>query len=730
MSDAVGDMNQDMRKAAAHHLGNRLRYDANCPARSVKRSDDNPHIIRTISHSKGPCIVQNLRVAVDVGGTFTDLCIMDEATGLIRVEKTASTKDPIDGIMGGVTKAGIDLSEVALFSHGTTVATNALITRRLPRTAVVTTKGFRDVIEIRRANKEDLWDTYKDVVKPYVPRRDRLTVPERVDAGGEVIEPLDIAAAREVARILKRRGVAAVAVCFMNAYLNGKNERAMRDILLQEMPDIPVSISSQVLPEIFEHERFSTTVANAVVSPVVVDYTSRLGERLANEGYTRDLLLLHTGGGVMTPASVKDFAARLAGSGIAAGAIASRTIASLCGYPNSIGLDMGGTSTDVSLAYEGQSRITKDWYVEFGYPIRFASIEVLTIGAGGGSLAWTDPAGSLRNGPQSAGAYPGPACYGNGNAQPTNTDANVTLGRLGTSLAGGKVTLDPALARQAVEDGVAKPFGLGMHEAADAILKVANANMSDAVRLISISRGYDPRDFALVAFGGAGALHGVDVARELSIPVVIVPPNPGVTSALGCLLVDMQHDFSQSCMVDAAEADPADIEAKFAAIEKEALDRLLHEGVAPENIVLQRTIDMMYRGQWRSLAVNAPRPIGAVHDLVHSFHAEHQREYNFRRDSAPVSFFRLNLKAVGIVPKAEFAVHEPTGVTPVPVARRQVWFEGEAHHTPVFQRDDLPCGFIFHGPAIVEQVDATTVVPPGAKAEVDKYLNIIIRVKE
>ncbi|MEH2493426.1 N-methylhydantoinase A [Bradyrhizobium sp. AZCC 2230] len=675
-------------------------------------------------------MVQNLRVAVDVGGTFTDICIMDEATGLIRIEKTASTPDPIDGIMGGVSKAGVDLAEVALFSHGTTVATNALITRRLPRTAVVTTKGFRDVIEIRRANKEDLWDTYKDVVKPYVPRRDRLTVPERVDAGGIVLEPLDVEAARNVARILKRRGVAAVAVCFMNAYLNGANERAMRDILVEEMPDIPVSISSQVLPEIFEHERFSTTVANAVVSPVVVSYTSRLGERLADEGYTRDLLLLHTGGGVMTPASVKDFAARLAGSGIAAGAIASRYIAGLCGFPNSIGLDMGGTSTDVSLAYEGQSRITKDWYIEFGYPIRFASIEVLTIGAGGGSLAWTDSAGSLRNGPQSAGAFPGPACYSNGNTQPTNTDANVTLGRLGTSLAGGKVKLDPALARQAVEDGVAKPFGLGLHEAADAIVKVANANISDAVRLISISRGYDPRDFALVAFGGAGALHGVDVARELAIPVVIVPPNPGVTSALGCLLVDMQHDFSQSCMVGADEADAADIEAQFTALEKDALARLTHEGIAAQDIVLQRSIDMMYRGQWRSLAVHAPSPIGAIADLVQSFHSEHKREYNFRRDSAPVSFFRLNLKAVGVVPKAEFAVHEPTGVIPEPVGRRRVWFEGNGLDTPVYERDDLPCGFSFQGPAIIEQVDATTVVPPGASAEVDKYLNIIIRVKE
>ncbi|WP_182083976.1 hydantoinase/oxoprolinase family protein [Aureimonas sp. ME7] len=671
----------------------------------------------------------NLRVAVDVGGTFTDICIMDEDTGLIRIEKTSSTKDPIDGIMGGVGKAGIDLSSVALFSHGTTVATNALITRRLPRTAMVSTEGFRDVIEIRRANKEDLWDVYKDVVPPYVPRRDRLTVPERVDSAGQVVEALDEAKAREVARILARRGVEAIAVCFMNSYLNGTNERRMREILIEAMPDVPVSISSQVLPEIFEHERFSTTVANAALSPVVVSYTSRLGERLATEGYTRDLLLLHTGGGVMTPGSVKDYAARLAGSGIAAGAIASRHIASLCGFPNSIGLDMGGTSTDVSLAYEGQSRVTKDWFIEFGYPIRFSSIEVLTIGAGGGSLAWTDEAGSLRNGPQSAGAFPGPACYGNGNEQATNTDANVTLGRLGTSLAGGKVQLDAGLARAAVERSVGEPFSLSATAAAEAIVKVANANMSDAVRLISISRGYDPRDFALVAFGGAGALHGVDVARELAIPAVIVPPNPGVTSALGCLLVDMQHDFSENCMVEAADADPAAVEAQFARIEREALDRLTHEGVAEADIVLQRSIDMMYRGQWRSLAVSVPSSITAIAPLVADFHREHQREYNFRRDDAPVSFFRVNLKAIGVVPKAELAAHEPTGAIPEPVSRREVWFEGEGRDTPVYARADLPCGFRFAGPAIVEQVDSTVVVPPGAAAEVDRYLNIIIRVK-
>jgi N-methylhydantoinase A len=675
--------------------------------------------------------LQNLRVAVDVGGTFTDVCIMDETTGLIRIEKTASSKDPIDGIMSGVSKAAIDLSKVAMFSHGTTVATNALITRQLPRTAMVCTWGFRDVIEIRRANKEDLWDTYKDVVKPYIPRRDRLVVEERTDAQGVVVTPLDETGAREVGRILKRRNVAAVAICFMNAYMNGANERRMKAILEEEMPGVPISISSRVLPEIFEHERFSTTVVNAALSPVVVNYTTRLGERLKQEGYTRDLLLLHTGGGVMTPNSVKDFAARLAGSGIAAGAIASRHIAMLCGFNNSIGLDMGGTSTDVSLTYEGQSRVTKDWHVEFGYPIRFSSIEVLTIGAGGGSLAWTDEAGSLRNGPQSAGANPGPACYGNGNKQATNTDANVVLGRLGTSLAGGKIMLDPKLAAQAVDDSVARPFGLTREAAADAIIRVANANMSDAVRLISISRGYDPRDFALVAFGGAGALHGVAIAKDLAIPAVIVPPNPGVTSALGCLLVDIQHDFSESYLAGADSADPVAIEAEFGRLEKEALERLAHEGVASADIVLQRTIDMMYQGQWRSLAVAAPRPIEAMAGLIEAFHRQHEREYNFRRDEAPVGVFRLNLKAIGVVPKAELAAHEPTGLIPEPKSRRPVWFDdGVAIDTPVYERVDLPAGFTLAGPAVVEQIDSTVVIPPGTSAEVDKYLNIVIRVKD
>jgi N-methylhydantoinase A len=671
------------------------------------------------------------RVAVDVGGTFTDVCIMDEDTGQIRIEKTPSTPDdPMRAIMTGVSDAKVDLADVTMFSHGTTVATNALITRNLPRAAMVCTEGFRDVVEIRRSNKEDLWDTYKDVAKPYIPRRDRLTVKERIDAGGKIITALDEDEARRVATILKKRDVKAIAVCFINSYVNSENEVRMRDILREVMPDVHISISAEIMPEIFEHERFSTTMVNAVVSPVVVDYVSRLSEKLADGGYNRDLLLLHSGGGVMTPASVKDFAARLAGSGIAAGAIASRFIGNLCGYENSIGFDMGGTSTDVSLTYRGESTVTKDWYIEYGYPIRFPSIEVLTIGAGGGSLAWRDEGGSLRNGPQSAGAYPGPACYSNGNEVATNSDANVVLGRLGHSLAGGDITLDPTLAERAVWETVAEPFGMELHEAAEAIIDVANANMANAVRLLSISRGHDPRDFALIAFGGAGALHGAAVAKELSIPVVIVPPNPGVTSAMGCLLVDIQHDFSDSFMEDAATTTAENLEAAFSKIENEALTRLRHEGVSPDDTVLQRSVEMMYQGQWRSLSVSAPSKINSTKDLIDGFHNEHEREYNFRREDAPVSIFRVGVKATGVVPKAKLPSFDVVKHVPDPSGTRAVWFKGEKCETTIYDRAQMKAGAEFTGPAIVEQVDSTVVVPPKATAKVDQYMNILIHMKD
>ena len=372
----------------------------------------------------------SLRVAVDVGGTFTDVCIVDEDTRDVRVTKVPSTPDdPMRAVVDGVKRGEIDLSTVALFSHGTTVATNALITRRFPKAAMVTTSGFRDVLEIRDGTKDDLWDAYKDVGDPYIRRRDRFEVTERIDYSGQVVEPLDEVQAREIARLLKKRQVETVAVCFVTSYANPAHETRMREILAEELPGVNLCTSAEILPEIFEYERFNTTAANAVLAPLVTGYVDRLSNELATDGYDGDLLLLHSGGGSMTPRMVDRFPVRLAASGIAAGAIAARHLAVQSGYPNAIGLDMGGTSTDICLVHNGELRVTKEWSVEYGYPIIFPSIEVLTIGAGGGSLAWLDEAGSLRNGPQSAGAAPGrpattPAARSRRTATPTSPSAD------------------------------------------------------------------------------------------------------------------------------------------------------------------------------------------------------------------------------------------------------------------------------------------------------------------
>lgn len=679
--------------------------------------------------------MENYRLAVDIGGTFTDLFFVNEDTGEQRVSKVPSQHDALSAVLSGIERAGVAVASIRLLTHGTTVATNALIQRKFPRTAMVTTKGFRDVVEIGRATKDDLWDTYYDLAMPYIPRRDRLVVPERIGADGAIIEALDEEAARKVAAILKKRGIRAVAVCFINSFKNPAHEQQMGRILMEELgeelgDEAQISLSSEVLPEIFEHERFSTTIVNACVSPVIGPYIRKLNEGLKAKGYSGELLMFHSGGGVLPPVAAQKFGARFAGSGIAAGAIAAARIASNCGFPNSIGLDMGGTSTDIAIAVDGKTSITNDWFIEFGYPIGFPALDVRTIGAGGGSLAWIDDGGGLRNGPQSAGSDPGPAAYGKGNSQATNTDANLVLSRLGTKLLGGYMSLDKSKAEQAVKVTVADHFGLSITEAAQAIIRIANTNMAEAVRTVSIGRGHDPRDFALVAFGGAGPLHGAAVARELDIPTVIIPANPGVTSALGCMLVDLRHDLAAMILRRVDELETGDLKAAFGELEKEGAQRLASEGVPAALQKFEYSVDMRYLGQWRSISIPVTLETLSLEGILKAFHDGHQREYSYRRDDAPAEIFRINIVAIGLTPPLQLKAHEPDDSEPIARERRQVYFDDslEPFDTAVYQRADLRAGHSILGPAIIEQVDSTVLIPPGTPAVVDRYLNIILTV--
>ncbi|KAB2330151.1 hydantoinase/oxoprolinase family protein [Cytobacillus depressus] len=675
--------------------------------------------------------MKQTRLAIDVGGTFTDVFSFDEKTGEIFVTKTSSTpSNPERGILNGIEKAQLKGENIKMFSHGTTVGTNALIERKLPKTALITTKGFRDVPEIRRGTKQDLWDAYKDTAKPYIQRRDRFEVSERIDYNGSILLDIDEEEVRQLARRLNKRGTESIAVCFMNSYVNGENERKVKEIFQEEMPNVYVCISSEVLPEIFEHERMSTTIINAVLGPIISKYIYTLEEEMKQKGYEDDILVLHSGGGVMTSSTVPRFAARVASSGIAAGAIASKHIAKLCGFNNAIGLDMGGTSTDISLMHNGDIRITKDWYIEYGYPIGFPSIEILTIGAGGGSIAWKDDGGSLRNGPQSAGAIPGPACYQGGGEEPTNSDANLVLGRLGINLLDGNMQLDKEKAMEAVEK-IAKEFNFSTVEAANAIIEVANANMCDALRLISVRRGYDPREFALVAFGGAGPLHGAYLAKEMEIPTVIIPPHPGVAAAMGCLLVDVRHDISKTFVKNFSHVTMKELDLEFSKMEKEAVELLEEEGVAEENSTLMSFLDMRYSGQWRSLAIPINLKAHTLDDALEAFHQEHEREFAFSDRMQSVEIYGLRVTALGTVPKPEFPKYGPSGRLDDALKEvRDVYFDNKFVHTKVFDREKIPVFSEIQGPAIVDQLDATTVIPPDFTAFVDEYRNLILTINK
>jgi N-methylhydantoinase A len=680
--------------------------------------------------------VRRLKVAIDIGGTFTDLVAHDQDGDELITVKTPSTPPTfIEGVIAVLEKAGISPGEIAIFKHGSTIATNAIIERRGAQTGMVTTKGFRDVLAAGRANRPDLFNSNWDPSPPLVQRRHILEVSERVDYEGEVLEELDEAAVREAARKFKLRGITSVAVAYINSFMRPEHERRSKEILIEELGDKAfVCTSSEILPEIREFERTSTVAANAYLMPVIDSYIDRLVAALRDWGYDGELYVTHSGGGVVTARAARGVPARICHSGPAGGVVGGALVGGLAGFDNVITFDMGGTSADLALVAGGEPTLAPEWRVDWNIPILFPAIDLVAIGAGGGTIAWVDTGGSLRAGPQSAGADPGPACFGKGNEQPTITDAHLYLGRLNPeSYLGGDLEIRPDLAEQAI-DRLAEELGLSAPETASGILRIANANMTSATHLISVERGHDPRDFALVAGGGAGPLHAVDIARELRIPQVVVPPTPGVTSALGILQVDLRHDLLAPVLKQVGQIDLAELGATFDRLRAEATEILDAEDIAADRRSIELSVDARYYGQtpYMNLRLDeVPADAEALAALVARYRERYEAEFGYQlpEDVATVEIVNARAAAIGLTETVELPRSEGGGdAFAARKGARVVYFDetGDFTETPIYDRAKLGGGATVEGPAVIEQADSTVLVPPGASARVDSYLNIVI----
>ncbi len=626
--------------------------------------------------------------------------------------------------------------------HATTVATNAIIEGKVARSGFVTTEGFRDLLEIARQVRPTLYDTQFEKPRPLVPRDRAVEVRERLGPKGEVVTALDPGTVRDAAAVLAREGVESVAVCLLHSYVNPEHERVVGAILAEELPGVPVSLSSEVAPEFREYLRASTTVINAVIRPVVERYLERIERRLADAGIAARLLVMQSSGGVFSSEAAARRPVFMVESGPAAGVIAAAHLGSTIDRPDILSFDMGGTTAKVGLIRGGQPSVTKDYQVGghaaagiggmslAGYPVRTPVVDLVEIGAGGGSIAWVDSGGLLRVGPQSAGADPGPVCYRGGGTEPTVTDANVVLGRLNPSyFLGGEIGLDVEGARRAIEERCAKPLGLDVLEAANGIVAIANAAMVNALHLISVQRGYDPREFLLVGFGGAGPVHANALARDAELPAVLIPPSPGIFSATGLLTTDLKRDAARTIMRRLESLPVDEVESVFRELEVQGARELEAEGVAGDAIEFVRQIDMRYVGQSYELTIPSPSPFTreSAEPLLERFHAEHDRTYGFAAEEEPVECVSLRLATVGRIAKPPLR-SLAAGEAPEPKERREVYFaEADGFvDCPIYDRYALPAEARIAGPAIVEEFDSTTVLHPGYGIRVDGQGNLII----
>jgi N-methylhydantoinase A len=679
------------------------------------------------------------RVTVDTGGTFSDFVHLNEATGEISIAKVPSTPDdPSRAILAGIEAfiaSGIAAGDIGYFCHGTTVGTNALLEGKGATTGLLVTEGFSGIYPVgeqARPYGTAIFDVMYDKPPPLVPPRLTGEVKERVDFRGNVLRELDEAALRDTVRELKAQNIESLAVCLLFAFLHPEHEARVRAIVREEMPDCSVSLSSDVLPQIREYYRLSTTVINAYLQPILARHIARLDRRLAGAGVaTRQKYIMQSNGGMATFAAAARRAVTTVLSGPAGGVTAGVLACRLGDLGNVITFDMGGTSCDVALIKDGAPLLANRGKIE-GRDLAVPMLDINTVSAGGGTIAEVDRFGVLRVGPHSAGAVPGPACYGRGGEAPTITDCNLLLGYLGEdNFLGGRMRLDAAKARAAVDAKVAQPLGLPVVAAAEGIVRVIDVKMQEAIKAISTMRGHDLRDFMLLAFGGAGPVHAGRIARDLGMAGVIVPLYPGVFSAIGLLMSDVKHDYIRSQLTPLSEATCEAVKGMFEHLAGQAFEELRGDGFASDRIRIERALDMRYAGQGYEIAVPCPtEPIGSadLKQLRVGFDQQHRSMFGHMAPEEPVEIVSYRVRGIGLVPPVAMPKFERAGGTLADARRelRHARFDGEDLDCPVYQRERLDVGLEFAGPAILDQFDCTTVICPGQTARVDEWKNLIV----
>ena len=685
-----------------------------------------------------------IRVGIDVGGTFTDLVATDGKRGVWKIKVLTTPADPSMGALDAVrrllVKENVDPHLVGVVLHATTLASNALLTGNIPRTALVTTSGFRDVLEIGRQNRPELYNLRVERLPPLVSRRNRFEIRERVSYDGKILEPFDTSQAVRVARRIRRLGIGTVAVCFLHSYANPKHEKKAGKILREEHPSARLSLSSELLPEFREYERASTTVVNACLQPLFADYLEKLEKGLAGLAVRAPLFVMQSNSGTVLSRQAALEPARLIESGPVAGAVASRFYSG--GPEGIVSLDVGGTTSkagvwsghgfEVTSEYEVGGRLHGSRRIEgSGYPVRFPVVDLVEVGIGGGSIAWVDGAGVVHVGPQSAGASPGPACYGKGGKLPTLTDASLVLGWLSQSfLLGGDLSLSPQLAYDAVAKLVAKPLQTKVIDAAVGVLRIAASKIAEALRAATVEKGLDPREMVLVAFGGAGPMFACEVARQLRMKKIVVPPAAGLVSSLGLLLAEPLHDSVQTVLRDAVTANGKELDKIFRGMEERARCLLRAEGVEKKDVTCQRFVDMRHQGQSYELSIPLRTGIitgNIIQSAIRAFHGVHQTKYGYSQTDKPVEIVNVRSYCrgkTGSIPSMRSrSVREK--ISP---RRRRVWFtDGRSTECQVFQRKGLLPGTKGTGPCVIEDYDSTTVIPPRARYVIDRKGSASIR---